>query len=301
MNYLRVFGPRIVLLLVVILRFLLQPVQAQTVLLCGNEGTGSHEFGKELVRLWLHYGHLEKQQLLVHPVSDALERLKRLEARQGELAVIDARTAYYMGKNLQLRVVAVLWPNWLHVVVNQHALSQPSLKLARTVLVHPNAIQAAQVWQSRVPEGELVWLEQRHKSISIEGLAEDAMLLAAPTPVEELQSLLELFETHILASLDEEISKEIRQQAPWWLKWKLKKNTYPSQNKPLTSIASFSMLVSRVDFPDNKVKRLLELIYIQKNRMNPHILFRNLNAKHNRLFRKTFNFHPRSRIFLGFK
>ena len=123
------------------------------------------------------------------------------------------------------------------------------------------------------------------------------MLLVAPAPVEELQSLLGLFEALNLASLDGAILKGIRQQAPWWHKWKLDKNTYPGQNKALNGLASFSVLVSRVDFPDNEVKLLLELIYRQKTRLNSHILFRNLKRGYNALFRNTFQFHHRSKNF----
>ncbi len=301
MTCFRAPGLRSILLLAAVMGLLLQPTWAQTVLLSGYEGTGSYEFGQELTRIWKRFGHSEKQ-LLVHPVNDAEERLKRLRGRQAQLAVIDARTAHRsLGKDLRLRVLAVLWPNWLHIVVNRFSLASPSLELARTLLVHPNAMQAAMVWKSRVPEGRLVWLGPRHQSIETEGLAEDAMLLVAPAPVEELHSLLGLFKSLNLASLDGAMLKGIRRQAPWWHKWTLNKNTYPGQNKPLTGLASFSVLVSRVDFPDNEAKLLLELIYRQKTRLNSHMLFRNLNVGHNALFRETFHFHPRSRIFFKFE
>ena len=139
-----------ILLLVFFSTVLAFPVFSQTVLLTDHPGKGSYEFGQEMIRLWWGSGEDEKHTLTVRPITESSERLVMLRNRQAELAVIDARSAHLdLGKDLRLRVVSVLWPNFLHAVVNRLTLAQPSVLSARSLLVHPNAMQAAQIWTDR--------------------------------------------------------------------------------------------------------------------------------------------------------
>ena len=290
-----------ILLLVFFSTVLAFPVFSQTVLLTDHPGTGSYEFGQEMIRLWWGSGEDEKHTLTVRPITESSERLVMLRNRQAELAVIDARSAHRdLGKDLRLRVVSVLWPNFLHAIVNRLTLAQPSVLSARSLLVHPNAMQAAQIWTSMVPGGQLSWWEHQHYGLQEQGMLYDGMFLSAPVPLEELRQMLGRFETLSLASLEPSFILRMRQNSPWWKKWKLAKGFYPGQSQTVVGLASFSVLVARVDYPPDQTEKWLKTLHQQKEKLNPHILFRNLDAKHNSLFRDTFHFHSRSRSFFGF-
>ena len=127
----------------------------QTVLLTDHPGTGSYEFGQEMARLFGEALNENEYPLTVRPWSESSERLSMLRNRQADMAIIDAQSAHSdLGKDLRLRVVSVLWPNFLHAVVNRLTLAQPSILSARSMLIHPNAMHAAQIWTSMVPEAE---------------------------------------------------------------------------------------------------------------------------------------------------
>jgi len=65
-------------------------------------------------------------------------------------------------------------------------------------------------------------------------------------------------------------------------------------------LASFSVLVARVDFPPDLTEKWLKLLYSQKNKINPHFLLSNWDSKYNSLFKDTYHFHPKSRAFFKF-
>ena len=277
------------------------PGFSQTVLLTDHPGTGSYEFGQEMARLFGEALSENEYPLTVRPWSEPSERLGMLRNRQADMAIIDAQSAHSdLGKDLRLRVVSVLWPNFLHAVVNSLTLAQPSILSARSMLIHPNAMHAAQVWTSMVPEAEPVWWDQRVHDLQNLGLVQDGLLITAPVPVMELRQMLGRFETLKLASLEPSFILRLRQNSPWWKKWKLAKGFYPGQTETVLGLASFSVLVARVDFPPDLTGKWLKLLYSQKNKINPHILFRNLDTQYNSLFKDTYHFHPKSRAFFKF-
>ncbi|MDP6382221.1 MAG: TAXI family TRAP transporter solute-binding subunit [SAR324 cluster bacterium] len=266
-----------------------------------HPGTGSYEFGQEMARLFGEALSENEYPLTVRPWSESSERLSMLRNRQADMAIIDAQSAHSdLGKDLRLRVVSVLWPNFLHAVVNRLTLAQPSILSARSMLIHPNAMHAAQVWTSMVPEAEPVWWDQQVRDLQNLGLVQDGLLITAPVPVMELRQMLGRFETLKLASLEPSFILRLRQNSPWWKKWKLAKGFYPGQTETVLGLASFSVLVARVDFPPDLTEKWLKLLYSQKNKINPHFLLRNLDTKYNSLFKDTYHFHPKSRAFFKF-
>ena len=288
-------------LLIIFSSILSLPAFAQTVLLTDHLGSGSYEFGQEMKRLGLASRGNQIDALTIRPIKESSERLDMLKNRQAGLAILDAKSSYLnLGKDLRLRVVTVLWPNFLHVIVNRMTLTQPSILNARTLLVHPNAIQAARVWTSMIPDGQLIWWDQQHHGLQNQGMLHDGMFMSAPTPLKEIHEILRKFSTLSLASLEPSFVLKMRQNFPWWKKWKLGKGFYPGQSQTLEGLVSFSVLVARVDFPPDQTEQWLKMLYQQKEKLNPHILFRNLDAKHNSLFKNTFYFHSKSHSFFGF-
>ena len=204
------------------------PGFSQTVLLTDHPGTGSYEFGKEMARLLGEALSENEFPLTVRPWNESSERLGMLRNRQADMAIIDAQSAHSdLGKDLRLRVISVLWPNFLHAVVNRLTLAQPSILSARSMLIHPNAMHAAQIWTSMVPEAEPVWWDQQVHDLQNLGLVQDGLLITAPVPVMELRKMLGRFETLKHASLDPSFILRLRQNSPWWKKWKLAKGFYP--------------------------------------------------------------------------
>jgi hypothetical protein len=288
-------------LLIILISILTLPVFAQNVLLTDHLGSGSYEFGQEMKRLYLASRENQIDSLTIRPIKESSERLVMLENRQAGLAILDAKSAHlYLGKNSRFRVVTVLWPNFLHVIVNRVTSAQPSILNAQTLLAHPNAIRAAQVWTSMVTEGQLTWWDQQHYGLQDQGMLHDGMLVSAPVPLKEIQEILKSFSTLSLASLEPAFVLRMRQNSPWWKKWKLGKGFYPGQSQTLDGLVSFSVLVARVDFHPDQTEQWLKTLFQQREKLNPHILFRNLDVKHNSLFKDKFYFHSRSISFFGF-
>ncbi len=275
---------------------------AQTVLLSGYPGTGSHEFARELTRIMESSGVTKAESYVVRPVKYAGERLQQLRNRQGDLAIIDAETAHRrMSNGIRLRVLTVLWPNWLHLIVNTLEIPQASFPGVRIVLAHSNAVEAVRTWKSDTPEGRYTWLDETPSAILENGFLQDALMIAAPVPVEELRGLLGRFQNLRLISPGDRFARLLRQDFPWWRLWKLPAGSYPGQVEEVQGVARFPVLVSRIDFDSRQAQLVLKRIYSQRMGLNPHVLFRNLDPEQNSIFQKSFHFHPQSRKFFRFE
>ena len=100
------------------------------------------------------------------------------------------------------------------------------------MLIHPNAMHAAQVWTSMVPEAEPVWWDQQVRDLQNLGLVQDGLLITAPVPVMELRQMLGRFETLKLASLEPSFILRLRQNSPGGKNGNWPKGFIPDKPKP---------------------------------------------------------------------
>ena len=89
----------------------------QNVILTGTQETGSYIFVKELARIWAASIKDRNVEFVPSPETSPVIRLRQLENNRVTGAIIDAKTAFLeLNKFRGLRILSVLWPNWLIVL-----------------------------------------------------------------------------------------------------------------------------------------------------------------------------------------
>jgi len=129
----------------------------QHIILTGSQGTGSYIFATELSRLWASSRKTSNSELVIRPEISAANRLTQLSNNSISLAIIDAKSAHEeLKKHSGLRVLSVLWKNWLYVL---GTVPGPflSLESTQTLLVHDNSLYFAQVWKKLAPQSKINW------------------------------------------------------------------------------------------------------------------------------------------------
>jgi len=131
--------------------------QTTTHNLTGSQGTGSYIFATELSRLWASSQKTNKSELVIRQEITEANRLTQLSNNSISLAIIDAKSAHEeLKKHSGLRVLSVLWKNWLYVL---GTVPGPflSLESTQTLLVHDNSLYFAQVWKKLAPQSKINW------------------------------------------------------------------------------------------------------------------------------------------------
>ena len=89
----------------------------QNIILTGTQETGSYIFVEELARIWSASIKDRKVEIVPSPETSPVIRLRQLENNRVTAAIIDAETAYLeLNKFRGLRILSVLWSNWLIVL-----------------------------------------------------------------------------------------------------------------------------------------------------------------------------------------
>ena len=275
--------------------------QQQNIILTGNQGTGSQIFATELVRLWESSEINSKVEMVTHPVIYPKRRLKQLESNRVSIAIIDAKTAHEdLNKYPGLRVLSVLWQNWLYVlgtVPGQYL----TLESTQTLLVHDNSLYFAQVWKKLAPQTKLNWFNAGSIPDLSEGFSEEVLMFTAPTPLQEVNDWIEQFPGIHLLSLDQLLVQALSSKNVWLTSQKLPANIFLYQTEPLEGVVWYPVLVVRRDFPNEIAKTVLQLIFSQSESLNPHALFQNLNRSQNITFQEIYNYHPVAKKMFKFK
>jgi len=275
--------------------------QQQNIILTGNQGTGSYIFATELVRLWKSSKTNNREEMVTNAEISPEHRLTQLENNRVSLAIIDAKTAHeYLNKYPGLRVLSVLWQNWLYVI---GTVPGPYLTLesTQTLLVHENSLYFAEVWKKLAPQTKLNWFNADSIPDFSDGFSEEVLTFTAPTPLQEVNVWLEQFPGIYLLSLDQLLVQALRSKNAWLTPQKLQANTFLYQREPLEGVAWYPVLVVRRDFPKELVTRLLQLIFAQSESLNPHALFQNLRRTHNIVFQKIYTYHTVAKKMFRFK
>tara|TARA_B100000579_G_C22817524_1_gene848730 strand:+ start:971 stop:1867 length:897 start_codon:yes stop_codon:yes gene_type:complete len=273
----------------------------QNIILTGTLETGSYNFVKELARIWKTSIKDRKVEFVPSPEISTLSRLRQLENNRVTAAIIDAKTANLELKKFPgLRVLSVLWSNWL-IVLGTVPSPLLSISETKTLLVHENSLYFARVWKNLVPDTNFSWFNATNLPAFSEGFAEEILVLTSPVPLKQINTWLDKFPGIKMLSLETRLVKNLNSKFNWLLPKKIPANIFIYQTKPLQSLVWHPVLVVRKDFPISKANKLLRLIYSQSNSMIPHPLFDNLRLTDNLPYQKIYVFHPAAKSIFKLK
>ena len=275
--------------------------KSQHIILTASQGTGSYIFANELSRLWASSAGISKSQLVIRTEISAENRLTQLTNNRVSLAIIDAKTAHEkLKKYAGVRVLSLLWNNWLYILGTVPG-SYLSLDSTQTLLVHDNSLHFAQVWKKLSPRTEISWFNGSSIPDFMGGFSEEVMAFTGPAPLDEINNWLEHFAGIRLLSLEQRLIQSLKLEYPWLRHKKISANTFSYQTEALSAVAWNPVLVTSADFPDKLAVTLLNLMFSQKEALNPHFLFNNLVRKDNITFRRIYPFHSAAKTVFLFK
>lgn len=273
----------------------------QHIILTGTRDTGSYIFATELSRLWASSRKNRKTEIATRTEISAENRLTQLANNRVSLAIVDAKTAHEeLKKYAGLRVLSVLWKNWLYVL---GTVPGPflSLESTKTLLVHDNSLYFAKVWKESAPQTVLNWFNSNSIPDFKDGFSEEVLVVTGPAPLHEINNWLEQFAGIRLLSFNEQLIRRLKIVYPWIRNQKLPANTFSYQAETLSTLAWNPVLVVREDFPKKVATNLLELIFSQKDALISHILFKKLVRTDNIAFSKIYPYHSASKTMFRFK
>ncbi len=275
--------------------------KSQHIILTDSQGTGSYIFADELTRLLASSRKTSKSQLVIRAGFSPESRLKQLANNRISLAIIDAKTTHeVLKKHAGLRVLSVLWKNWLYVLGTVPG-TLLSLESTQTLLVHDNSLHFAQVWKKLAPQTKINWFNRNSIPDFTDGFSEEVLAVTGPAPLREINNWLEQFAGIRLLSLDEQLIQSLELEFPWLRPQKLPANTFSYQAETLSVAAWNPVLVTSGDFPEKLAVTILKLMFSQKEALNPHFLFKNLVHKDNIAYRKIYPYHSASKTVFRFK
>jgi len=266
--------------------------KTQEIILTGPQLSGSYIFANELSRLW-ELSKNNNDSLIVNRVVISPERrLKQISNHGIHLAIVDAKTAHEKIKKFpELRVLSVLWKNWLYILGTVPG-SFLSLKSTKTFLIHDNSVFFAKIWKKLSPRTVFKWFNGKSIPDFKKGFPEDVLVVTGPNKLREISYWLEEFAGLHLLSLDHLIIKSLTSNYKWLIPQKIPANTFPYQSETLSGIAWNPVLIAHKDFSKKLGFTLLKMIFSQKNSLSPHVLFKNLIFEDNKVFRKIYPYHP---------
>ena len=275
------------------------------VVLGGTEGSGSHAFARELVRLWKLPGAVKDNELRLAWSFEAnpKTRLERLSEQRGDLAVVDAESAYrWLGEFPRVQVLTVLWANRLQVISANPELFELPPDPRLTLRMHPNTFPLAVVWGAQTYSGvqSIRWESTTPQNDETSWVMEDAWVVLAPAPTREIYQLLQQNPLHRLLALSPQLRQGLLETAPWMQMAMLPAATYPGQVQDVVLPMQRPVLVARHDLPEEVVSEVLNLLFRQSGNWQPHPLFRELKKTPNLAFQHRYAFHPAARQMLGF-
>ena len=273
----------------------------QNIILTGSQKSGSYIFANELARLWTSSETSRKVEFVIRPEILPKGRLIQLENNRVTLAIIDAATAHKaLKKHPGLRVLTVLWQNWLYVM---GTVPGPILSLGstQTLLVHDNTFYLAQVWNNLSPHTKINWFNIESIPDFSEGFSEEVLAFTGPVHLKEVNDWLEQFPGIHLLSLDQQLIQALQTKFSWLITQKLPPNTYLYQTEDLEGVAWYPVLVVRNDFSQERAKKLLNLIFAQSKALNPNVLFQNILRANNIAYKNVYDYHTAAKKIFRFK
>ena len=267
----------------------------QRIILTGPQQTGSYIFATELKRLW-QSSKKNRTSFITNKIEIIQKnRLHEIANNNASLAIIDSKTAYkHIKKIPNLRVLSVLWKNWFYAIGNAQ---KPILTFENTksFLIHKNSAYFAQLWRTISPKTKFEWFNNNSIPNFEKNFSEEVTIFTGPKSLQEVFYWLEQFAGIHLLSIDKQIIKSLSLSYEWLIPKKIPANTYPYQSEPLLSLTWHPVLVTNASLPEEFARNLLKIIFSQKEKINPHPLFRDLLIIDNIIFRNIFPYHSSSK------
>lgn len=247
-------------------------------ILVGKQNSGSHQFAQEMVRLWQVPAFKMQGALLMAFEKNAQNRLLRIKNRQGDFTILSPQNAHkFLPENLEIAVISLLWPNVLSVLTTLPELAELNPDPSLSFYIQENSVYFVQTWNQIIPfeaynPAQFQWFQPGEIPSQAQTL-----IVTAPPSLEALW----LSRGYRLVPLSKAFQASNLQTHPWLALQKFSRNR----------LTSFPVLVARADTSQNLVKKILNLLYSQKDAVRPHPLFQVLKPGENLLFQKSYRFH----------
>lgn len=256
------------------------------ILLSGGSDTGSFVFSQALVEVWERPG-FSKQEIRWSSELDPRLRLERLPRRQGDLAILDARSAHRLLPALpDLCVLSALWPNRMLM------LTSGSNEGPMELLLTPSAIPLTMAW-SGLSEGippvrmlSAEWPELQAGQI---------LIWMGPPQASQLRQFLRTHPQVQIQVLAPSVRQELLQQFPWLNPGVVPARSLPRQSRNVQTLEQHAFLVSRCDLSSELAQEVLSGIFrIAAWPQGPE-LFRELSQASNQVYLERYSYHGEAR------
>ncbi len=271
------------------------------IILTSSKGAGSFIFAKELVRLLFSSDKNRKSKFIISKEDSSENRLLQLASKRVSLAIIDAKTAHdKLKKYSSLRVLSVLWRNWLHILGTTPGKFL-SLESTKTLLVHENSIHFAKVWKNLSPKTEISWFNSRIIPDFKDGFSQEVLAVTGPFPIVQINNWLEQFPGIRLLVIEDKLIQSLKSNNHWLREEILPAHSFSYQAEEIKSLTWRPVLVTNIDFPEELGLLILKTIFSQRKKLNPHLLFKKLQIEDNTYFKKIYSYHSSTKKLLDKK
>ena len=290
--------------------FLPGPAAAKPLLtlLAGSEPDGSAFFLEDLTHLWNRMTQPIPEALTTAIVPEVDRRLRALSRNRAHFAIITtAQATRLLPEYRDLAAIGLLWPNYLHALTRDPAVSRVGLPVKgqvtvaaadRFVLDGLREMTLDDSGQERPPR----LAENGALPAFLAGTDEEVFFFTAPVPLEEVSQALERGDGLRLLAFSGRFVEELRLLYPWLQTATLKRGTYPGMTRNLELPVRYQVMVARRDLAAPRVHKMLRALYRRSPAVAPfNPLFGALNGKSNAAFAKLFPFHAVAAKELGFR
>jgi len=277
-------------------------------LLHGETYTGTSEFVDGLANAWRWDRSISTHRLASEVVEDIQFRLDQVTRGRADFAILPIHAfRKHMEDFPGLRVLGVLWPNYLHALVREDNPAPVfTVPLSKPVVVASNAeyvLNGLREW-GRGKGRRLGAIRQETSgknpiSLAVEG--DEIVVFSAPAPILELrQAMAENSDLRVMR-VSSRISEILELYYPWVQRESLPEGVYAGVGK--TVIPAWHMiLVVNERVSDVGIQKMLGVLYDTNpilRQANP--LFGAIDGKLNTVFAKLFPFHDETARRFGFE
>ena len=277
-------------------------------LLAGGGPDGSAVFLEDLTHLWNRMTQPIPEALTTAIVPEVGRRLRALGRNRAHFAIITtAQATHLLPEYRDLAAIGLLWPNYLHALTRDPAVSHVGLPVKGQVTVAAadrfvlDGLREMTLDGSGREEPPRL-AENGALPAFLAGSGGEVFFFTAPVPVEEVSQALEREDGLRLLAFSSRFVEELRLLYPWLQTATLKRGTYPGMTRNLELPVRYQVMVARRDLAAPAVHKMLRALYRRSPAVAPfNPLFGTLNGKTNAAFAKLFPFHPVAAKELGFR
>ena len=305
----------------------------RTVLIAPGDQTAG-QFLRDLSTWWSFRDIPSSDRLVVQAVRGEHRRLHEVDRGRGDFALVSmAGIGRYQQEYPALAVIAVLWPNYLHVLTRNpvpselawplqwplriaygaeyvqdtlHALLRQEAEQAAAAArpVVPGGADGAQ-GGAQAPEPPLPDWMLPPDAMALAGLDESIVLLSAPLPAPQVLAAAAVAQEGPplrLLPLSAELLEEFKLTQPWLVVGGLRPEHYPFLRQGLEVPVVYSVVVARRDLSLDSARKMLLGLYEYTSQavlVNP--LFAQVDKANLKMFNGIVPLHPATRVEYGLR